>query len=102
MGKSGFALEEVAARFADRGVQRGDAVYAICNVDGEVRAMSGVCPHEGGPLGEGTLEGGADHLPWHMWEFDSGTGACTFDEGLAFPVYPVRIEDGAVLVDLPA
>ena len=32
-------------------------LYALCNVDGDVRALSGVCPHHGGPLGQGALEG---------------------------------------------
>ncbi len=82
--------------------ERGEDVYAICNVGGEVRALSGVCPHQGGPLGEGVLAGGLITCPWHMWEFDSATGGCTFDESVKVPVYSVRVENGAVLVDIPA
>ncbi|MEP6715921.1 MAG: Rieske 2Fe-2S domain-containing protein [Terriglobia bacterium] len=82
--------------------ERGDDVYAICNVWGDVRALSGLCPHRGGPLGEGVLNGGTITCPWHMWEFDSATGACTFNESVKVPVYPTRLEDGAVLVDIPA
>lgn len=82
--------------------ERGDDVYAICNVEGDVRALSGVCPHQGGPLGEGVLNGSTITCPWHMWEFDSATGECTFDESVKVPVYATRVEDGAVLVDIPA
>jgi len=43
----------------------------------------------------------ADYLPWHMWQFDSATGACAFNAELRIPVYPVRVEEKEILVDLP-
>ena len=79
----------------------GKDLYALCNVGGEVRAMSGVCPHHGGPLGQGALEGSLVTCPWHMWQFDSATGACTFNEEVKIPTYPVRVEGSDILVDLP-
>jgi nitrite reductase/ring-hydroxylating ferredoxin subunit len=79
---------------------KGD-LYAICNAGGELRALSGVCPHEGGPLGQGTVTEGILVCPWHMWEFDSRSGACLIDDSLAIPIYGVKVEEGAVLVDLP-
>ena len=82
-------------------IVRGNDLYAVCNVDGEVRAMAGVCPHHGGPLGQGALEGGVVTCPWHAWQFDSRTGACVFNETVRVPVYPVRIENGEILADLP-
>jgi nitrite reductase/ring-hydroxylating ferredoxin subunit len=82
-------------------VVQGADVYALCNVAGEVRAMAGVCPHNGGPLGQGALDGSIVTCPWHAWEFDSSTGSCLFDDELRVPTYPVRIEDGEILVDLP-
>jgi nitrite reductase/ring-hydroxylating ferredoxin subunit len=82
-------------------IERGEDLYALCNVNGEIRALSGVCPHQGGPLGEGTLNGDLITCPWHMWEFDSATGACAFFGGPKIPTYPVRIENGAILADLP-
>lgn len=78
-----------------------DAPYAICNVGGDVRVLHGTCPHQGGPLGQGALDEGIVTCPWHAWEFDSATGKCEFLSGPTIPVYPVRIEDGAVLADLP-
>jgi nitrite reductase (NADH) small subunit len=79
----------------------GDSLYALCNVAGEVRAMAGVCPHHGGPLGQGALDGAIVTCPWHAWEFDSGTGTCTFNDDVRIATYPVRIEAGEILVDLP-
>ena len=48
--------------------------YAICNVGGAVRALSGVCIHRGGPLGQGQIHEGRVVCPYHMWEFDCVTG----------------------------
>ena len=81
--------------------ERGEEIYALCNVGGSVRALSGVCPHRGGPLGEGSLEGDIITCPWHMWEFHSATGACAFGDDVRVPTYPVRVERNEILVDLP-
>jgi nitrite reductase (NADH) small subunit len=77
---------------------------AVCNValrngGGEIRALEGVCPHHGGPLGQGAMNGGNIVCPWHAWEFDSKTGRNDFDPGVYVRVYPVRIEGDAILVD---
>ncbi len=82
-------------------VEHGGELFAICNAGGELRAMGGVCPHEGGPLGQGTVIQGMVVCPWHMWEFDSKSGACLVDDRMGVPVYAVKVEGGAVLVDLP-
>ncbi len=81
-------------------VEHGEDIVALCNVGGEVRALHGLCPHQGGPLGEGVLNGEVITCPWHMWEFHSGTGTCGFNAALKVPVLPVRVENGEVLVDL--
>ena len=76
-------------------------LYAICNASGDFRALAGICPHQGGPLGQGTLLQGMVICPWHMWEFDSRTGACLVDERMPIATYPVKIEANFVMVDLP-
>jgi nitrite reductase (NADH) small subunit len=83
-------------------IVQGNDLYALCNVAGEVRAMSGTCPHHGGPLGQGALEGSIVTCPWHAWQFDTRTGACSFNDALRIPTYAVRVEAGEILVDLPA
>ena len=76
-------------------------LYAICNAGDEYRAMSGVCPHNGGPLGQGTVIQGMVVCPWHMWEFDSHSGACLVDDRMGVPIYSVRVKESDILVDLP-
>jgi len=78
----------------------GNAV-AVCNVDGTLHAIDGICPHSGGPLGHGALDGPILTCPFHAWEFDCRTGVNTADEGLAQATYPVKVEDGEIFVDLP-
>jgi len=83
-------------------VEHDGSLYAICNAGGEIRALSGVCPHQGGPLGQGTVIRGLLVCPWHMWEFDSASGVCMVDENLSIPTYGAKVEGGRILVDLPS
>lgn len=51
----------------------------LSHFDGQWAAMDNHCPHQGGPLGEGTIERGVDdacwiRCPWHGWDFDPLTG----------------------------
>ena len=82
-------------------VSVGDSLYAICNVEGEIRALSGVCLHQGGPLGQGQVADGRIVCPWHAWEFDCRTGENSFDPGERVPTYPVKVEDGEILLQVP-
>jgi nitrite reductase/ring-hydroxylating ferredoxin subunit/multimeric flavodoxin WrbA len=76
---------------------------ALCYRDGVFSALSGVCNHAGGPLGEGRLDGDYVVCPWHFWKFHhrTGEGEPGFEEDRV-PVYPVQVEDGRVLVDVAA
>ena len=75
---------------------------AVFNLgEGQFRAVSPVCPHEDGPLSEGWIEGDAVVCPWHGFDFDLASGRCRVDERLAVTVYPARVRDGIVEVDVP-
>lgn len=78
-----------------------DAPIAICNVNGEVHALAGICPHRGGPLGQGAVNGNSVTCPWHAWDFDCRTGANDFDASQRVTVFPVKIESGEISVELP-
>ncbi len=78
----------------------GENSYAICNVGGELHALDGICPHAGGPLGEGALHGYTLVCPWHAWEYDCRTGANDFDPGIAVSTFPVKVEGGDILLDV--
>ena len=65
----------------------------IANVNGAFYAFSNTCTHEGGPLGEGELEGETVTCPWHFTKFNVKTG--TVVEGVTddpVPTYEVRLE----------
>ena len=68
---------------------------------GRVHACGAICPHEDGPLAEGWLEGDAVVCPWHGFDFALDSGRCRVDAELSVPVFPARIRDGDVEVDLP-
>ena len=72
----------------------------LANVDGHLCALDNVCPHRGGPLGEGWLEGQAVVCPWHSWAFNTTTGITRPPEKSKVSVFPVKIEGEDVLVQL--
>ncbi|MBI1903116.1 MAG: Rieske 2Fe-2S domain-containing protein [Planctomycetia bacterium] len=57
-----------------RPVMAGDLEVAVFNVDGQFYVLKNECPHAGGPLGEGFLEGPVVTCPWHGWQFDVTSG----------------------------
>ena len=66
--------------------------------DGAV-ALSNVCAHQGGPLGEGRVVDGCVTCPWHGWQYrpDTGRSPAPFDEQV--PIHAVRLAGGRVRVD---
>jgi len=70
---------------------------AVFNVDGTFYAVDNTCPHRGGPLGEGELEGCAVTCPWHAWTFDLKTGESLTDD-LKVACYETKVEGESVLV----
>jgi nitrite reductase (NADH) small subunit len=82
-------------------VRVGPYEVAIFLVDGEVRAYENACPHQGGPIGEGQIEGTTVTCPWHAWTFDLRTGGMAL--GLDFARlrrFDARVRDGWVDVAL--
>jgi pyruvate oxidase len=76
-------------------VVAGHSSLAITHSDGRYAALDNRCPHQGGPLGEGTIENGYLRCPWHGWDFCAHTGRPPggFDDGVA--TYPLEVrEDG--------
>jgi nitrite reductase/ring-hydroxylating ferredoxin subunit len=93
-------LEELPAGAA-REVEFEGRVYALFNVGGEVLVIDGICPHQGGPLADGTLEGTMVTCPWHGWQFDVRSGKTPLGPKIKQAVFEVKIEDGDVLVAVP-
>ena len=72
---------------------------ALFKVEGKVHAIFAVCPHQGGPLAEGGIDGKVVTCPWHGWEFDVTSGACTFNDRIKVPAFRVREEGDDVYVE---
>ncbi len=64
-------------------------------------ALDNRCPHQGGPLGEGSIENGLLRCPWHGWDYDPISGkAPGFDDGVR--TFPVEVRNDGIYVQLPA
>jgi 3-phenylpropionate/trans-cinnamate dioxygenase ferredoxin component len=80
----------------------GSEPVLVANVEGEIRAVSGVCTHEYFELDTGFLQGRTVTCMLHLSRFDLFSGKPLdppADARLA--VYPVAIEDGRVVIDYP-
>ncbi|HYL14122.1 MAG TPA: Rieske (2Fe-2S) protein [Terriglobales bacterium] len=78
----------------------GNKVICVANVNGTITAIDNVCLHRGGPLGQGVIEGGKVVCPWHGWMWDPKTGEAAHNPAAKVAVYPLKIEDGSVWVQL--
>ncbi|MGI9407140.1 MAG: thiamine pyrophosphate-binding protein [Hyphomicrobiaceae bacterium] len=81
---------------------------SLCLVrfDGQWAAMDNRCPHQGGPLGEGSIERGVDdkcwiRCPWHGWDFDPLTGKPPGGhEDTGQETYPVEVRSDGIFIGL--
>ena len=89
-------------------VTAGTHSMALTHIDGEYAAMDNRCPHQGGPLGEGSIEIGNDgqcwlRCPWHGWDFDPKTGLPPDGHADAGQkLYPVEVREDGLYVGLEA
>jgi len=82
-------------------VEAGAHTLAVFNGgDGRFYAVSALCPHEDGPLADGWIEGDAVVCPWHGFDFDLATGQCRVADELSIGVFPTRVVNGIVEVDV--
>ena len=83
-----------------KSVPCGLRTLCVSHIDGKFGALDNHCPHQGGPLGEGSIENGLLRCPWHGWDYDPVTGkAPGFDDGVES--FPVEVRDDGVYVALP-
>ncbi len=86
-----------------KSIETNDLGIALINLDGQIFALDNTCPHAGGPLGEGSIEGEYVVCPWHGWKFHIPTGVCQKNPtpSLNVPCYEVRIVEKSIQVSLP-
>jgi nitrite reductase (NADH) small subunit len=77
----------------------GGKEICVANVNGTYSAMDNICLHRGGPLGQGTIENGKIVCPWHAWVWDPITGEAAHSASAKIRVYPLKIDNGDVLIE---
>lgn len=74
------------------------ATVCMTHFEGTFAALDNRCPHQGGPLGEGSIENGWLRCPWHGWDFHPTTGKPPggYDDGIT--TYPVEVREDGIYV----
>ncbi len=83
-------------------VQAGHKSFCLTHYQGTFGCLDNKCPHQGGPLGEGSIEKGFLRCPWHGWDYHPLTGKPPggFDD--AVDTFPVEIREDGIFIGLPA
>jgi pyruvate oxidase len=81
-------------------VVAGRRSLALTRCDGVYGALDNRCPHQGGPLGEGSIENGLLRCPWHGYDYDPITGAPPPPFGDRPESFPVEVRDDGVYVSI--
>ncbi len=85
-----------------KSVTAGHRGVCLTHHEGCYAALTNACPHQGGPLGEGSIEKGWLRCPWHGWDFHPRTGQSP--EGLedGLETFPVEVREDGVYVGVEA
>ena len=81
-------------------VSAGPHSFAVTHYAGRYAALSNRCPHQGGPLGEGSIEKGMLRCPWHGYDYCPLDGSSPFGDSV--PTFPIEIRDDGVYVGIEA
>jgi len=73
---------------------------ALANVAGKFYAISDVCVHRGGPLGQGELHENVVTCPWHGWQYDVTTGKVIQNPAMGVACYATEVRGDEVFVDI--
>ena len=98
------AIENLPLR-EGRAVALGDREIALFNLGDRVLATDNQCPHKGGPLCDGIVTGESVVCPLHAWKVNLASGVVerpTQGKDHCVTTYPTRIDDGVVVIGLPA
>ena len=93
------AVGDIASDSATLIELRGKQI-ALFNVGGSFHAIDNACPHRGGQLASGTLDGNVVTCPFHHWKFDVTSGVCVSRRGVKAKSYSVSIQGNAVMLAL--
>ena len=74
----------------------------MTHVGDRYAALDNKCPHQAGPLGEGSIEDGWLRCPWHGWDFNPLTGNSPGGHDDGVETFPIEVRDDGIYVGLPA
>ncbi|MEO0325417.1 MAG: thiamine pyrophosphate-dependent enzyme [Myxococcota bacterium] len=73
----------------------------MTHFEGQFGALDNRCPHQGGPLGEGSIENGWLRCPWHGWDYHPTTGEVPGGHDDFLDTYEVEVRGDGVYIALP-
>ncbi len=79
-------------------VTAGPHSFAVTHYEGRYAALSNRCPHQGGPLGEGSIEKGMLRCPWHGYDYCPLDGSSPFGDSV--PTFPTEVRDDGIYVGI--
>lgn len=82
-------------------VSVGTQTFAVSHYDGQFGCVDNACPHQGGPLGEGSIENGWLRCPWHGYDYSPLTGEPPSGFSDAPACFTTDVRDDGVYVSLP-
>ena len=82
-------------------VSVGTRSFAVTHYQGQYGCLDNACPHQGGPLGEGSIEKGWLRCPWHGYDYSPLTGKPPGGFSDAPPCFATEVRDDGVYVSLP-
>jgi pyruvate oxidase len=82
-------------------VTAGHLSIALTHVEGTYAALDNHCPHQGGPLGEGSIENGLLRCPWHGYDYCPLTGQSPGAYGDEVTTHPVELRDDGIYIGVP-
>lgn len=78
----------------------GDHDILLYEYEGQIKALSNICRHFGGPVGYHKGKDGVFVCLWHNWKFSCKDGSCLTHPGLPLRQYALKIMDEKIYVDL--
>ena len=76
------------------------AVFRLADPE-RIVVVDNACPHAGGNLAGGAVEGRIVTCPWHHWEFDLDRGVCIHSARARLRRYRAEVRDGIIWAELP-
>jgi nitrite reductase/ring-hydroxylating ferredoxin subunit len=78
---------------------RGEERIAVFRYGTQLSAISNLCAHQGGPLGEGRIIDGCVTCPWHGYQYRPGDGCAPPPFSEKLPTYAIKVENGRIFVN---